>query len=297
MTYLHAVVLALVQGVTEFLPISSSAHLVLVPYFLGWPDQGIGFDIATNTGTLLAVVVYLRHEVARLTLAGLRSIGSLLRGRGAVPREVADAGQGPAESAADDGPPSRTTIDTRLAWAVALGTIPVAVAGLLAYHLVASAARNPLVIASTSIGFGLLLWWADRAGSRRRSLDGLTWWDTVVVGCAQALALIPGTSRSGITITAGLGQGFTREDAARFSFLLYVPVGVLAAARQLLEVVSDGFQVTSLGPTLVGFAVSAVSAYLAIGALLAWVRRQSLTVFVVYRVVLGVVILAVVFLA
>ena len=184
----------------------------------------------------------------------------------------------------------------RLAWAVALGTIPVAVAGLLAYRLVASAARNPLVIASTSIGFGLALWWADRAGSRRRTLDELTWWDTAVVGCAQALALIPGTSRSGITITAGLGQGFTREDAARFSFLLYVPVGVLAAGRQLLEVASDGFQVASLGPTLVGFAVSAVSAYVAIGALLAWVRSQSLTVFVVYRVVLGLVILAVVFL-
>ena len=297
MTYLHAVVLALVQGVTEFLPISSSAHLVLVPYFLGWPDQGIGFDIATNTGTLLAVVVYLRHEVARLTAAGLRSIASLLRGRGLVPVD-AGAAQGEAgEAGAGERARPRLAIDVRLAWAVALGTIPVAVAGLLAYRLVASAARNPLVIASTSIGFGLALWWADRAGSRRRSVDGLTWWDAAVVGCAQALALIPGTSRSGITITAGLGQGFTREDAARFSFLLYVPVGVLAAARQLLEVASEGFQVASLGPTLVGFAVSAVSAYFAIGALLAWVRSQSLTVFVVYRVALGLVILAVVFLA
>ena len=300
MTYLHAVVLALVQGVTEFLPISSSAHLVLVPYFLGWPDQGIGFDIATNTGTLLAVVVFLRHEVARLSVAGLRSIGSLLRGQGPIPR-AGEGSAGGAEAGADDGTDgaerSRLVTDVRLAWAVALGTIPVGLAGLLAYHLVASAARNPLVIASTSIGFGLLLWWADRAGSRRRALDGLTWWDTAVVGCAQALALIPGTSRSGITITAGLGQGFTREDAARFSFLLYVPVGVLAAARQLLEVVSDGFRVASLGPTLVGFAVAAVSAYLAIGALLAWVRRQNLTAFVIYRVLLGVVILAVVFLS
>jgi len=291
MTYLHAVVLALVQGVTEFLPISSSAHLVLVPYFLGWPDQGIGFDIATNTGTLLAVVVYMRHEVVRLTVAGLRSAGALLGRRGGE-AGAADGADGAGRAAR----PALTS-DERLAWAVALGTIPVAVAGLLAYHLVASAARNPLVIASTSIGFGLLLWWADRAGARRRALGELTWWDTAVVGCAQALALIPGTSRSGITITAGLGQGFTREEAARFSFLLYVPVGVLAAGRQLLEVVSDGFDATSLGPTLVGFVISAVSAYLAIGALLAWVRSQSLTVFVVYRVLLGVVILAVVFLS
>lgn len=286
MTYLHAVVLALVQGVTEFLPISSSAHLVLVPYFLGWPDQGIGFDIATNTGTLLAVVIYLRHEVARVTMAGLRSAAALV-GWGAGSSDEGGA-------AGEAGLGRRLSHDARLAWAIAFGTVPVAVAGLLAYRLVASAARNPLVIASTSIGFGLLLWWADRAGARRRALESLTWWDAAVVGVAQALALIPGTSRSGITITAGLGQGFTREDAARFSFLLYIPVGVLAAARQLLEVVTEGFHVASVGPTLVGFAVSAVSAYLAIGALLAWVRRQSLTVFVVYRVLLGVIILMVV---
>jgi len=271
MSYFQAVILALVQGVTEFLPISSSAHLVLVPHLFGWADQGLGFDIATNTGTLVAVVVFLRRELARVTVAGLRSLGDLRRGE------------------------RRLSVDARLAWAVAVGTVPVVVAGLLAYDLVAGAARSPLVIAVTSIGFGLLLWWADRAGARRRALEELSWWDTAVVGCAQALALIPGTSRSGITMTAGLGQGFTREDAARFSFLLYVPVGVLAAVKALLEAWKAGFELGVVGPTVVGFLVSAVSAYLAIGALLAWVRRQSLTVFVVYRVVLGVVILGVLF--
>lgn len=267
MTYLQAVVLALVQGITEFLPISSSAHLVLVPYLFGWPDQGLGFDIATNTGTLVAVVAYFRRELWDLTVAGLRSL---------VP-----GGQAP-----------RLTDDARLAWAVALGTIPVAVAGLLAYDWVASAGRNPRIIAATSIGFGLLLWWADRAGSRRRELGSLNWLDAAVVGLSQALALIPGTSRSGITMTAGLARGFTREDAARFSFLLYVPVGVLAAAKELLDFFQEGGGGAPVGPVLVGFAVAAVSAFVAIGALLAWVRRQTMTVFVVYRVILGVVILA-----
>ena len=272
MSYLQAVVLALVQGVTEFLPISSSAHLVLVPRVLGWADQGLGFDVATNTGTLGAVILYFRRELVRVTAAGW---GSLCGAFGSGARSRSEP----------------LPFDARLAWAVALGTVPVVVAGLLAYDLVAGAARDPLVIAVTSIAFGLLLWWADRAGARQRALEELSWWDAAVVGCAQALALIPGTSRSGITITAGLAQGFTREDAARFSFLLYVPVGVLAAGKAAWEAWSAGIQVESLGPTLVGFAVAAVSAYLAIGALLAWVRRQSLTVFVVYRVVLGVVIL------
>jgi len=274
MTYLQAVVLALVQGVTEFLPVSSSAHLVLVPHLFGWPDQGIGFDVATNTGTLVAVIAYFRRELASLTAAGLRSL---------APRASDSRGQAP-----------RLTHDARLAWAVALGTIPVAVAGLLAHDWVASAGRNPRIIAATSIGFGLVLWWADRVGSRRRELDSLSWTDTAVVGLAQALALVPGTSRSGITITAGLARGFTREEAARFSFLLYVPVGVLAAAKEAWDFLqAGGGGGAPIGPVLVGFALSALSAFVAIGALLAWVRRQSLTVFVVYRVLLGLAIVAV----
>ncbi|HSL84733.1 MAG TPA: undecaprenyl-diphosphate phosphatase [Thermoanaerobaculia bacterium] len=278
MSYLQAMVLALVQGVTEFLPISSSAHLVLVPYLFGWPDQGLGFDVAVNTGTLLAVVVYLRRELAAVTRAGLASLAPRRRSAGeARPGRLAD--------------PS-----ARLAWGVALATVPVAVAGLLAYDWVATAGRSPVLIAGTSIGFGLLLGWADRAGARRRELGSVTLGDAAFVGLAQALALIPGTSRSGVTITAGLARGLTREEAARFSFLLYVPVGVLAAAKEVWDFLSEGGPVGAVGPSLVGFAVAAVSAYLAIGALLAWVRRQSLTVFVIYRIALGLVILGVVFL-
>jgi undecaprenyl-diphosphatase len=272
MSYVHAVVLGLIQGITEFLPISSSAHLVLAPHLFGWRDQGLDFDIATNTGTLLAVIVFFRHELVTLTRAGLASLTPAGRAEGRMPGR-------------------RLSPDARLAWLVALGTVPVAVAGLLAYHWVATVARNPLLIAATSIGFGLLLWWADAAGSRRRGVEDVDLVDTVVVGLAQALALIPGTSRSGITITAGLGRGLTREDAARFSFLLYVPVAVLAAAKELLDLVQGGAPGVGLGPLLVGFAVAAGSAYLTIGALLAWVQRRSLTVFVVYRVLLGVAIL------
>jgi undecaprenyl-diphosphatase len=278
MTYTQAVVLALVQGVTEFLPISSSAHLVLVPYLFGWPDQGLGFDVATNTGTLLAMMVYLRRELAAVTRAGLRSLTFGARGAGL------------------QGDSGRDAAEARLAWGIALATVPVAAAGLLAHDWVATAGRNPLLIAVTSIGFGLLLWWADRAGARRRELDSVTWGDAAFVGLAQALALVPGTSRSGITITAGLARGFTREEAARFSFLLYVPVGVLAAGLELWDFIGEGARVAAVGPTLLGFAVAAVAAYLTIGALLAWVRRQSLTVFVVYRVLLGLVILAVLYL-
>lgn len=277
MTYTQAVVLALVQGLTEFLPISSSAHLVLVPYLFGWPDQGLGFDVATNTGTLLAVVVYLRRELAAVTVAGLRSLIRGARGLGS------NGGAGRREGAGRAG----LDPEARLAWGIVLATIPVGLAGLLAHDWVASAARNPRIIAATSIGFGLLLWWADRAGAKRRELDSVRISDAAFVGLAQALALIPGTSRSGITITAGLARGFTREEAARFSFLLYVPVGVLAAGLEIWDFVGEGAPVAAVGPTLVGFAVAAVSAYLAIGALLAWVRRQSLTVFVVYRVLLG----------
>jgi undecaprenyl-diphosphatase len=273
MTYLQAVVLALVQGVTEFLPISSSAHLVLVPYLFDWPDQGLGFDVAVNTGTLLAVIVYLRRELAAVTRAGLASL---------APRRAGEAGP-------------RLNPEARLAWGIALATVPVAVAGLLAYDWVATAGRSPALIAATSIGFGLLLWWADRAAARRRELDSVTLGDAAFVGLAQALAIIPGTSRSGITITAGLARGLTREEAARFSFLLYVPVGVLAAAKEAWDFAAEGAPGGAVGPSLVGFAVAAVSAYLAIGALLAWVRRQSLTVFVVYRILLGLVILAVLF--
>jgi undecaprenyl-diphosphatase len=266
MTLLQALVLALVQGITEFLPISSSAHLILAPYLFGWPDQGLAFDVATNTGTLLAVVVYFRRDLADL-------VRGLLR---------------PAEHGEVEGMPAR-----RLLWALVLGTVPVAVAGLLLDDWVAGAARDPLLIAGTSIGFGLLLWAADRLGRRRRGLATLTLADAVLVGLAQALALVPGTSRSGVTMTAALALGYRRPAAARFSFLLAIPVGVLATGYDVLQVALGVVPAGDLAAMAVGLVVSAVSAYLVIGALLAWLERQTMTPFVVYRVALGLVILAV----
>lgn len=281
MTPLQAILLALVQGVTEFLPISSSAHLILVPYVFGWPDQGLPFDIAVNTGTLLAVVVYFRHDLVRLARAGLASVGLGSVGLGSV-------GLGRVVGAADVQPG-----DTKLAWAIVLGTIPVGACGLVFYDWISTAGRDPLIIAAASIGFGLLLWWADRLSGRERDLSRLTWRDVAVMGAFQALALIPGTSRSGITITAGLLLGFRRPEAARFSFLLAVPVGFLAAAKDLWDIVKTPPPSEALLWMAVSLVIAAVSAFFVIGWLLDWLQRQDMTPFVVYRVVLGLVILGV----
>lgn len=263
MSLLQAIVLGLVQAVTEFLPISSSGHLILVPRLLGWPDQGLAFDEAVHAGTLLATAAYFRREL-RAMIAGL--FASLRR-----PAETPPAG--------------------RLAWLLALGTLPAAFAGLLLQDWVATEARNPLLIAGTMIGFGLLLGVADRLGRRDRGLEAVGVREALVIGLAQALALVPGTSRSGITITAGLFLGLERGAAARFSFLLSIPVGLLVAAHDLWQLARGGAPEAGLAPIGVAFAVSAVAAYLVIAGLLAWLRSRSLLVFVVYRVALGLAIL------
>lgn len=264
MTLLQAILLALIQGVTEFLPISSSAHLVLAPYLFGWSDQGLAFDVAVNTGTLLAVAAYFRRDLLDLAAAMVR----------------------PGERTVEGMPPRR------LAWALALGTVPVAAAGLYAAEWVGTSARSPLLIAVTSIVFALLLWVADRRGRRLRDLAGLRVTDGLVIGLGQALALLPGTSRSGITITVALLLGFRRPAAARFSLLLAIPVSLLAAGWDGLKVVTGEVPATDLLPMAVGLAVAAGSAYLAIGWLLRWVERRTMSIFVVYRVVLGGAILA-----
>lgn len=265
MSLLHAVVLALVQAVTEFLPISSSAHLILVPYLLGWPDQGLSFDIAANTGTLLAVVAYFRRD--------LRDLAAGLAGR-----EVEVEGMPP----------------RRFALALAIGTVPAAVVGLLLHGWVASVARDPRILATTLIVFGLALLAADLFGRRRRDLASLGLGDALIIGLAQAVALVPGTSRSGITITAALALGFRRPAAARFSFLLAIPVGILAAGYDGFRMATGaGAAAADLLPMAVAVAVSAVAGYLVIGWLLAWLQRQTLSLFVVYRLALGATLLAV----
>lgn len=269
MTILQALVLALVQGITEFLPISSSAHLILTPYLFGWRDQGLVFDVATNTGTLAAVMVYFRRDLGELARASWGEVTG--RGGGTV-----------------EGIPAR-----RLVLALIVGTIPVAVAGLLIDEWVETAGRSALVIALTSIVFGLALGLADRAGGKERQLATLTLRDALLIGLAQALALVPGTSRSGITMTAALALGYHRPAAARFSLLLAIPVGLLVTGWDALKLVlGDGAGRPDWGPLVVGMVASAVSAYLVIGGLLAWLRRQTMMPFVVYRLALGALLLA-----
>lgn len=262
MTNFQAVVLGLVQGLTEFLPISSSAHLILASYLLGWEDQGLSFDIAAHLGSMLAVLVYLRSDFL--------AMASSVFGK---QRNSASAG-----------------FYRRVLLGLLVATLPVAVVGFLMRTLVATTLRNPWVIATASIVFGVLLFISDRFARHRRTLDDLGLRDSILIGCAQALALVPGTSRAGITMTAALGLGFDREATARFSFLLALPVSVLVAVRQLMDLSTALPSTVSWTQLGLGFALSSVSAYLAMGALVAWVRKQGFSIFVVYRVVLGLIL-------
>jgi len=259
MTPIQAVVLALVQAATEFLPVSSSGHLILVPRLAGWSDQGLEFDIATNTGTLIAVILYFRHDLLRIVRGFLAS----LRDRDACVPEA------------------------QMAWALAFGTIPAAIAGLLLEHWIAHTARSWRVIAWNAVIYGILLIAADRLGRKTRPLGEIGRRHGWAIGFAQALALVPGTSRSGVTMTAALALGFEREAAARFSFLLSVPIGILVAAKQGLDLVRGVPLGVPLSALAIGIAVSALAGYGVIALLLGWVRRRSLTIFGLYRLLLA----------
>lgn len=260
MELIHIILLAVLQGLTEFLPISSSAHLILFPKLNGWADQGLAFDVAVHVGTLTAVVWYFRRDIAVILRDGFASLAQ-----------------------------RKKVGDSNLFWAVGFGTIPVGLAGLLFKDYVETALRSPLVIAWATIIFGLLLWWADAQGRRVRSEHSIGWRDVLVIGIAQAVALIPGTSRSGITMTAGLMMGLTRAAAARFSFLLSIPVIVLAGGLNTLELIKS---VESVDWTALGFGVlfSAVSAYLCIFLFLKMLERIGMLPFVIYRLLLGAVL-------
>jgi undecaprenyl-diphosphatase len=261
MDTLHILLLALLQGLTEFLPISSSAHLILLPRLLGWGDQGLAFDVAVHVGTLLAVMVYFRHELQRLF--GAWSASCLNR---------------------------RLDADARLAWLLLLATVPVAVSGLLLHDVVETYLRSPLVIALTTIGFGVLLGLADRYGRQSRSEGSLTVYDVIWIGFAQALALVPGTSRSGITMTAALALGLTRSASARFSFLLSIPVILMAGGYESVKLLQQPGPV-AWNEILLGTAVAALSAYLCIELFMRLIERIGMLPFVVYRVLLGVYLL------
>lgn len=257
MDTVQIIVLALVQGLTEFLPISSSAHLILVPQLLGWEDQGISFDVAVHLGTLIAVVFYFRQDILKLTEAFFKS----LMGKGMTPEAI-------------------------LAWGVIVGTIPAGLFGLTFKDAIETHLRSPLVIAATTIIFGLLLWYADRVGKRERGEHTLNWKDFVFIGVAQAIALIPGTSRSGITITAGLLIGLTREAAARFSFLLSIPIIVVSCLGVTKDLVGSPVPI-DWNALLLGTVLAAISAFVCIYFFLAMINRIGMGPFVIYRLALG----------
>jgi len=255
--YIHAFWLACLQGVTEFLPISSSGHLVLMPKLFGWPDQGLAFDVAVHVGSLIAVVIYFRQDLTRLITEWWHSLS---------------------------GGPS--TAYSRLAWSIAVATVMVALAGYFLEGLINRSLRAPFPVAVATLVFGLLLWWADAAGKKQRTLEQIGWLDVLIIGAAQMLALVPGTSRSGVTISAALAMGLTREAAARFSFLLAIPVIALAGLWQGKGLVQSAVSVNWL-LLLFATAISSVVAFACIHWFLGFLRRFSMLPFVIYRIFLA----------
>ncbi|MFT7558771.1 MAG: undecaprenyl-diphosphatase [Flavobacteriales bacterium] len=268
MDLVHAVLLGLIQGITEFLPISSSGHLILPKEIFGWQDQGLAFDVAVHVGTLSAVLIYFRRDVAEVFVGGIKTLGG------------------------DFSDPSG-----RLAWYLVLGTLPAAIAGIFFGDFVEANLRSMGVIAATTIIFGLLLGFADyrfaKTGiDQQKTLIEIGLWAAIIIGCAQALALVPGTSRSGITITAALLLGFNREASAKFSFLLSIPAIVASGAYKSLDLMA--LPSIDWAAISTGVLVSAVSAYICIHFFLSFINRLGMMPFVYYRMVLGVILIGLV---
>lgn len=261
MDFFQAVVLAIVQGITEFLPVSSSAHLILVPELLGWEDQGLAFDVAVHVGTLVAVLVFLKQEIKQVVPAWFAGWSGL-----------------------------KWNTHGQLGWLIVLATIPLGLVGLFAMDFVEANLRSAWVIAITTLVFGLLLGWADRSGGNNiKPVKSLSWRDTLTVGAAQTLALIPGTSRSGITMTALLALGYSRVAAARFSFLMAVPAIALPGLVKANELIAQSSNV-AWDLIAVGVVVSAITAFLCMRLFMRVVQHVGMLPFVIYRVLLSLVI-------
>jgi undecaprenyl-diphosphatase len=269
MPLLQVIVLALVQGLTEFLPISSTAHLYLTSWLFGWKLEGLDFDIALHLGTLLAVLLYFARDWMQIIAQGF---GIRIKG--------------------DD----ELKHNHMMLWLLAIGSIPVGMAGLAFNQQAETTWRNPFVIGGMLIAVGVLMYLAEKTGRQQRDLSSIDLPDAVFIGVAQALAVVPGTSRSGITITAGLFRNMTRESAARFSFLLSTPAIAAAAGKALYDMHKKGglHGVLNTG-FLVGVAVSAITGCLVISWFLHYLRRSGLRVFVYYRIIFGIIVIALAF--
>ena len=268
MSVFEAIVLGITQGLTEFLPISSTAHLRIVPAFAGWEDPGAAFTAVTQLGTMAAVLLYFREDLLRIARAWLRSLRD---------------------------PSVRGELDARLGWYILVGTIPIGIFGLAFKDQIENGARDLYLIGTALIVLGLALLAAEKVAKHDRPLEKITARDGIVIGLAQAMALVPGVSRSGATLTAGLFLGLDRPSAARYSFLLSVPAVVLSGLLEFASILggSEDTQV-GLGALAVATFLAFVVGYASIAFLLRWLTSHSMDIFVIYRVVLGAIVLALV---
>jgi undecaprenyl-diphosphatase len=252
MTIFQAIIFGAVQGVTEFLPVSSTAHLILLPWALGWPDPGLAFDVALHLGTLVALLIYFRMEWIALI---------------------------------------KSARDSRMVRFIIVATIPGAIAGALFEHKVEDALRAPQIIAVMLIVMALVLAAAEFLGLRKKSLDQISWGDAIAVGISQAFAIVPGVSRSGVTITTGLFRGMKRDAAARFSFYLSTPIIGGAVAKKTLDILKGGAGLEQLTPFIAGIISSGIIGYLSIAFMMRYLQTHNTFLFVFYRIALGIVVL------
>ena len=271
MPLVEVIVLGIIQGLTEFLPVSSTAHLAIVPRLFGWPDPGLSYDIALHVGTLAAVLLYFFRD-------WIQVIGQALG----------------LNTLVNNGGDPEIRRNRALLWLLIVGTIPAGIAGLLFQKQAETTLRGPYVIATTMIGVGLFLWLAEYLGNKRKDLSHVTWLDSIGIGLAQAVAVIPGVSRSGITISTGLLRGLDRPSAARFSFLLSTPIILGAAAKDCWDLMrhEGGIPPELRTAFLLGILISAITGCATIAFFLSFLRRRSLTCFVAYRVLFGIMVIA-----
>ena len=266
MPLFQVVILALIQGIAEFLPISSTAHLIVAPWLLGWQDPGLTFDVALHVGTLVAVVAYFFRTWLQIILHGF----GVQYGDDEILRQ-----------------------NPRLLWLLVAGTIPAGVIGFLFEKQAESTLRSPFLIGTMMIVVGLIMWAGERWGSRNRDLGAISFTDSLIIGTAQALAIVPGVSRSGITITAGLFRNLDRVAAARFSFLLATPIIAGAAVKKLYDVLKHGGIPTDMHtPFAIGIVVSGLTGLAVIAFFLRYLQHRSLNFFIYYRIVFGIIVIA-----